>query len=251
MTTSLEEARAKRREAIQPPPGAPERPTTATRESPAVAKWTPPDRIFYHRTLMVISAALMPASIAQSDRDNALKLARDIARALCGGGFPKGYKTYRNMRTMDLILLQEELLDAERPGTRSALSEGVKAQKRAHLKKVAEGEVVPTKAELEQINDADLNDFANLSDLVRSHAADAIAIRLGARQDITGARQDDAFNCVVDELEKAAALAGELELPIAQPSDEDPIGPEHFPYPASSAVEFVEAAAEAASEAGE
>lgn len=242
---SLEQKRAARRAAVAsvtPTPPAPRH--VPAPEPPKVPEWSPDDPVFYHRAVVTLAASLKPASLAVDDAEKAEALAKVIAKALCGGGFPSTYMTHKNIMVLThQIKAQEELAAAEKAGSRSAVSEGEKIKIRARLEKFSSLGPIPTRTELADINKADLADLAHLSDVVRSVALDAILIGLNKRNDVTGARQDDALNVVVESIEHSLALAEALDLPCGEIEDGETVGPERFPYPANMVMEFIADAA--------
>jgi hypothetical protein len=239
---TLEQRRAQRRAAIvaPPPPIQHRQAPAAPVEAPKAPVWEPEDPVFFHRAVCLVAASLKPATLADDDKQKADALARTIARALCGGGFPDGYVTMKNqMVVTHQIKPSEELTAADRPGSRTTMSEGEKGKIRARLEKYASLGPIPSRAELAEFNRADLADLSHLSEGVRAVALEAICLHLCQRPDITGARQDDAFNCVVEAIEHSLSVAESLGLPTGEIDEGEVIGPARFPYPASLVVEYM------------
>lgn len=241
---SLEQRREERRaQIVQAPPPR----QAAAKEAAQVAKapdWTPSDPVFFHKAVVSIAAALRPVTLADDDTEKARDLARDLAKALCGGGFPADYMTHRNLMVLThQVRASEELNAAERATAKNTMSVGEMSRVRARVEAHSKGRPVPTREELNKINEADLSDLSDLSDLVRSCALDAVVVTLAKRDDITGARRDDAFHALVAAIELSISEAEKVGLAVVTAAEDEVVGPERFPYPGNIAVEFVLAAA--------
>ncbi len=206
--------------------------------------WMPSDPVFFHKSVVSIAAALRPVTLADDDTEKARDLARDLAKALCGGGFPADYMTHRNLMVLThQVRASEELNAAERATAKNTMSVGEVGRARARIEAHSKGRPIPTREELNKINEADLSDLSDLSDLARSCALDAVVVTLAKRDDITGARRDDAFHVLVAAIELSISEAEKVGLAVATAAEDEVVGPDRFPYPGNIAVEFVLAAA--------
>lgn len=216
------------------------------------ASYAPRDPVFYLLAVCMLSAALQPAGLAESDRDMAESRARELAAVLDGGPVPADLVLPRFAIKLEELTVLGAILSPTALNPTNPLHVNAGDQTKAREKAKANG--VPTDpAGLGRYKEKVIADHAglvlrlsDLSEPVRASALWASCTRIGKLELLTGAPHllADALGIVVEEIERAIRMAESLKLPTRSMgrNETNETAETVAPYPANIPLALFQAA---------